>query len=1063
MTPEIKQFTNLGMRQDNSISKSSNEFAFENYNIRITSVNDNTLLSITNEKLPSPLPVNIKRKRVPNKVTLKEVTFRNNIYYRFILEKAADSDIRITYSYPDGKISSIFITNGSIQSNAFSPENSIVYYRVDNFKDDTWYSYYTPYMTIEVQDAFTDKIVGTYLGHSIINNKLVLFTKENSLEFPDFIYSLEIKDDSIIGEVKYRGSLNFSLNHPIETLSYYESEKVQKVYWVDGYNQPRVINIASEDIKKRYDTQFDFNPSVVKFPKVTITKEYQGIGSFPTGVIQYFISYYNKHGAETGIIWASDLNYISYIDRAGDASDNILCNFKLDISNIDTTYDYIRVYSLERTSLNTTPICKIVKDININNSESISVIDTNTNSETIDDTMLLFLGGDNFIASTLTQKDDVLFLGNLEVKNTIIHKDVLDIFEKHKDDTFVKFDVKTLSSNNKQLNLSEKEIKTFKTGELYRFAIQFQSSNGKWTTPLYIGSAKHEIYPSQNDDGSYNVAKAYVNFTDDIKNIIQNYYVNYRLLVAESTPYDRTVLAQGIINPTVFNYYYRIKGTGPYAQASWNLRPRNGIVAYEHLDELGNVKNKSDNFIINLPTCEIQNSINKIPVKHGDIAYNSYLLSISRIRNGYSIGIVLVSNNEDISFDEVLNEDCILFKQITTSDVSYAVDYFIDKIFEYLNIKEGDLTIDRTTLEEYFTKLPTATTDPEINNEYWEKGILYAYPNPIIKENTISGYINHGGLYSVIEIQSDIDDSNKYIDNFYVDTSIVSFHSPDLEGSEQVFDNANLKFRMVGVVPVEAESELEVTIENPTLNRNIPYTYLKYNKPFTNMASYSDASWRDYNLKEGISGNYYIYNWHKSGSIIGQTVNSTRIEPTSKEEVPLTTTYAKLKRKYSGTKYFSEDTKYLYYQNYTSDIITSVFNSSNIETKLFNSIYGKKTYQGNFESVVTTGKHYVGDNTYNVYYKDYDDKIVRVTNQVDPVSIKYKISPHLIFEMSTIGEDNVTKSLLCMPSLSKTEKDFPNNVEVTYKLDFSNEPIRYPWIKNSNNSSYIKQKTTEVK
>ena len=43
---------NKGMYQDSSISKSSNEFAFENYGIRITGELDNTLLSVTNEKGP---------------------------------------------------------------------------------------------------------------------------------------------------------------------------------------------------------------------------------------------------------------------------------------------------------------------------------------------------------------------------------------------------------------------------------------------------------------------------------------------------------------------------------------------------------------------------------------------------------------------------------------------------------------------------------------------------------------------------------------------------------------------------------------------------------------------------------------------------------------------------------------------------------------------------------------------------------------------------------------------------------------------------------------------------
>jgi len=60
----------------------------------------------------------------------------------------------------------------------------------------------------------------------------------------------------------YGGNLSFNLDYPIEAIGYYESEEVQKVYWVDGYNQNRFINIVAEDDyytnNNRGDDQFDF-------------------------------------------------------------------------------------------------------------------------------------------------------------------------------------------------------------------------------------------------------------------------------------------------------------------------------------------------------------------------------------------------------------------------------------------------------------------------------------------------------------------------------------------------------------------------------------------------------------------------------------------------------------------------------------------------------------------------------------------------------------------------------------------------------------------------------------
>ena len=66
---------------------------------------------------------------------------------------------------------------------------------------------------------------------------------------------------------------------------------------------------------------------------------------------------------------------------------------------------------------------------------SISYIDNGTTGSIIDPTELLYLGGESIIASTLTNKDNTLFLGNL----SIIRKDVYDgSFEKTvKDNTSV--------------------------------------------------------------------------------------------------------------------------------------------------------------------------------------------------------------------------------------------------------------------------------------------------------------------------------------------------------------------------------------------------------------------------------------------------------------------------------------------------------------------------------------------------------------------------------------------------------------------------------------------------
>ena len=172
-----------------------------------------------------------------------------------------------------------------------------------------------PWLTSKLEENFTDKINGIPIGTAVLNHKLVLFTAS------DYIYLFEKSDDKdydLKGKILYFGSLGFDPLHPIETLVSYESENIQKVYWTDGLNQPRVINIApvmDYKLGKYNDSSFDFVPELALKETVSVSKMY-GTGEFPPGVIQYAFTYYNKYGQESNIFYTTPLQYISYTNRA---------------------------------------------------------------------------------------------------------------------------------------------------------------------------------------------------------------------------------------------------------------------------------------------------------------------------------------------------------------------------------------------------------------------------------------------------------------------------------------------------------------------------------------------------------------------------------------------------------------------------------------------------------------------------------------------------------------------------------------------------------------------------
>ena len=106
------------------------------------------------------------------------------------------------------------------------------------------------------------------VGQAVINDQWVLFGKIGT---NDYILKLWYVNDDLNIDVLYWGHLGFDINYPLETLIFYENEQIQKVYWVDGKNQPRVINIA-KPAEPNIDTQFDFVQEVALREQVTIDK-----------------------------------------------------------------------------------------------------------------------------------------------------------------------------------------------------------------------------------------------------------------------------------------------------------------------------------------------------------------------------------------------------------------------------------------------------------------------------------------------------------------------------------------------------------------------------------------------------------------------------------------------------------------------------------------------------------------------------------------------------------------------------------------------------------------------
>lgn len=586
---------------------------------------------------------------------------------------------------------------------------------------------------------------GVVLGYCVLGEYLTVFTTDPTAESkPDHIYRLKKEDDEFSITELYNGNLNFKVNCPIECLGVYENVEIQKVYWTDGQNQPRMINITKKLVNTSYiDTSFDFIPTLALKDTIHVTKVADSSGIFAAGVIQYAVTYYNKYGQESNVSVVSPLIPTSYTQRAGSPEETIGNAFKVTVKNPDLHFEFMRIYSIFRSSKDTTPVCKRVADVRLGyggesalnlykdnakttryaridfstaeiktdwnsdfvllnspandgykgtktvdfdsgmifsanryyhftkqntpyliikarvyndhdgkwNAEptfftwescaeiylamdpgvkgpgnwnhqlmwanggggymyradymyygtsdfivnnAITITDNGTIGEDIDYNELLFVGGEEITAGTITQKDGTMFLGDIKIKRPQVESNDLNIIDDIRDvnvnSVYRKccFPITMNSSSYKWGNTLDAHIYTnsdtgentniagFKHGEHYRLGFQFQYKTGKWSQPVFINDVINTKQPSlqiQDDIYVQSVPSFTANLPTTVADkLLNNGYRRVRGVICFPKESDQLILCQGLLNPTVHSIAGRLNHT-PDVQSSWYFRP----------------------------------------------------------------------------------------------------------------------------------------------------------------------------------------------------------------------------------------------------------------------------------------------------------------------------------------------------------------------------------------------------------------------------------------------------------------------------------------------------------
>lgn len=836
-----------------------------------------------------------------------------------------------------------------------------------------------------------DSLDGAVIGEAVIDNELIIFTTNPDLSDDaekDKIYKIWIEEE-VNGQLLFSGNLGFNINNPIETLSFYENGDIKKVYWVDGINQPRVINVAasSETISKWNNNSFNFVQSLKLQEDIIINKNIVVGGNFAPGVIQYAFTYFNKYGQESNIFYTSPLYYISYNNRGAGPEDSVSNSFDIIMSNVDTSFDYLRIYSIHRTSINSTPVVNRVADIAV--SDTIKYTDSNTSGDSVDPTELLYIGGEEVVFGTMTQKDNTLFLGDIETKRKTLDSTIRNYF-RGKSITFSSHN-KSISSPepkgyypySNQLKMNSYQFKTFKYLEYYRFGIQAQHYTGKWSEPIWINDVRNTVHINTTFYNSNNIGLPVAEFTLNdstiINRLLDNGYVRIRPVVVYPTINDREAICQGILCPTVYNISDRF-GNSPFAQSSWFTRPNAPFDEYKasHYNQ------------------------NNEGAWGGDWAGLGQFLGNP---SAYSRAGIM-SNNRTI---------------VTSEGKQYNIDI-----------------VNKGAWAEFRHNRPI----PGNSNRNAEIQCIWNPPSGPYVDDTATDS----------DVASWVSDN---AENYYIDQSILTFHSPDIEFDNEVrsIDTSGLKLRIVGMVPLTAfASDIDIQTSTPVNNfydsSELPAGFYKEPIGAENDFSYynevgvhlgdshfgwrgliSGAFWFDeltaYKKDTGntkhLTTGFVVYPWHRNGSL-----NNTKFATDGYRSAMLD------KKKMSNMRY-SYKPVYLDSGNiwnaYESGSSTrtgisgvAVFDSNEVSLVRLpaqeNSGLTDINYYGNVDKlltisrigdkkdgypIMTTGVQSAETNAHTLFSSGYTQIDSRFTDQItgtDPVRIKYKSTPHAVLALN---------------------------------------------------------------
>jgi len=333
------------------------------------------------------------------------------------------------------------------------------------------------------------------IGHSTNRNHVILFSTDNN-GF-DCIWKLEY--DTFELTLIYLRNLGFNTQNLIQVINNFENEKIDKIYWVDGFNQMKFLNVNHSIVNGDVEELIDLPMSVVNmvgdytFDEPKIIKTSKG-GIHTSGMIQYAYNLYRLNSSQTKLSPLSELIPLDKGEAGGGDINEVVGTIPIiKISNLDTRYTHIKVYAIKYTSYNEIPSISLITDEYIPSNGEVDIFDDGKIISSVSLDEFLFLGSDIIVPNHINSKFNRLFFANYKEIN----------FE-------TLLDTRAYSFNSGQVGIVYNNVKLFETGDTT------PNVNGITGEPRVISNTAftnvyNEIFDSINLD--YDVYKYQANGT----------------------------------------------------------------------------------------------------------------------------------------------------------------------------------------------------------------------------------------------------------------------------------------------------------------------------------------------------------------------------------------------------------------------------------------------------------------------------------------------------------------------------------------------------------------------